>query len=105
MSPELEIALSMYLDPKIISRQFEMEMIVEARSRQAILDIAQADSRSRSFLDAVLREREVRAPRSRIDPRRPLLCNPARHSAPGTALENSLEKQLITNANFFKLAP
>lgn len=60
MTVELENSLQEYVSARRLQRQIEIarhlaEGIQEARSREAALEIAEADQRSRSFLDALLR--------------------------------------------------
>jgi hypothetical protein len=68
-SNRVQAALRQYVSPERLARQREAErhvreMIGEARLHQAAVEIADADQRSRSYLDALLRGRsDDRLPR------------------------------------------
>jgi hypothetical protein len=62
MTPEIEIALKKYVSQRRLERLKEAdrhlrEMIGEARERAASVETWESESRSRSFLEALMRDR------------------------------------------------
>jgi hypothetical protein len=62
MEKKLQEALATYLDADRVAKQREIEirlkaLIGDARSHDAVLEIAASETRSSRFLDALLRDR------------------------------------------------
>jgi hypothetical protein len=62
MSPEIEIALKNYISKRRLERLRDAErhlreMVGEARERAASIETWESESRSRSFLEALVRDR------------------------------------------------
>jgi hypothetical protein len=62
MTEDVKKSLEKYIDRRRVARQLEIqrhiqEMLSEARSRESVFRIADADQRSKAFLDSILRNR------------------------------------------------